>query len=652
MDVDAATTVSEVLCALHEHPLVDVEEPGLQLVIAAKMASTLSGMYVDDNLMDHISKYESVQTSRNHKEWTELYSASSRPWTIALQKRMFLPWPDLDGTEITNLDLIWLQIWNGMKCGIYHSDNADDLAANFAIRYFIAHGGTLDKTRLQSQIKSNPVSGTKMHSLGVWVEKVASAFMERGFRRNQVSATDLKREFVEHARTTWTREFSLKFLNCSIQTYATGTEDTYALNLWEAKARGMSEAMFNEIDADSNGKLTVEEFNAWRLAQNQDDGVVNNKRAESSFDESWAAEVIEVDVAVLVNAKGLIITKQTKKGGASDVCTVQYDRIRQISRCGPSKVHAMKGVDSFTITLIKNNGTLQLMEIVSEQAGLILQTVNRSYRGIQHRSRHCVAKEPYVKSGQKYGGDYLEFNVGDVIVLDESDAEAGNYNTDFHRASCHGVCSRTALGGEVPMSKVILIPSLTLPTPSVIHAYVSASDRRGSTKHQIANMMQSKDDAAADGVGGFGAFGKLAKRINDRAVTASSQPPKPSLKGAAFGVIASARFESKRTRAVSPQPTKPSFVLTKSAAGRAASSPKPTFKGAAFGVIASSRFASRAAPPQPTEPSFVLTNASAGRAASPANNLPASPIDPAAAAPNTADMPCTYLSNCPCKDCA
>jgi hypothetical protein len=226
----------------------------------------------------------------------------------------------------------------------------------------------------------------------------------------------------------------------------------------------------------------------------------------------------------------------------------------------------MEGKDSFTINLMKGDGTLQLMEIASEQAALVLQTVNNSYKGVHHRSRYCVAREAYMQTG-KYGG-YLEFEAGDVIVLESSDADTGNQNVDFHRASAFGVCERTTLTGEVPMSKMFLMPSLTRPPPALINAYVSASDRRVSTKHQIANMMKPKEEDAAGGLaptGGFVAFGKLGKRIKDVEVTASALKPKASFKTAAFGVIATSRFKSNGSTRTSPdQNRKPSFGMTKS----------------------------------------------------------------------------------------
>jgi hypothetical protein len=248
---------------------------------------------------------------------------------------------------------------------------------------------------------------------------------------------DLQREVIQYARVTWTKEFSLEFTACSIQTYASGAdggdgEEQKWISLGEALEKGMTESMFQEVDADGNGRLTLEEFTQWRQEQNKDDGggiAHGNQHGDSKFDESWAADVIELDASVYVNAGGLIVMKSSVKPKGSmwgrhqseeeeaTVCTVLFSRIRDISLCAPSKVHAMGGQDSFTLTLLKNDGKTQLMEIASVQAASIHMILKNAFDGVKHRSQYCVAKEVHDNKTSKYG-TYLEFEVGDLIVLD------------------------------------------------------------------------------------------------------------------------------------------------------------------------------------------------------------------------------------------
>lgn len=191
-----------------------------------------------------------------------------------------------------------------LKSQRYYSANAEELAGNLAIRYFVKRGGaaSVDRKVLVKQLKAEPVSGMGVKQVEEWANLVQAAFDKHNYHRRNATVTDLKVEIVEYARQKWPREFSLPYYDCIVR-------------------QGMGHGMWDLLAITQDGKLDL------------------------------------VDVTVLLNSDGLIITREViahvgeeyHRGYKShkDIFTVPFSKIVWISQCKQSEVYGDK--DSFRV---------------------------------------------------------------------------------------------------------------------------------------------------------------------------------------------------------------------------------------------------------------------------------------------------------------
>jgi len=351
---DAATTPAEVMESVKRHPDI-ADEYGFKLFVlgkeslarGAKITSMRAFDSSDSHVMDPISEFEEI--GGKGKEWTDLHE--NPPWRMVLRKQAFTPW--LEG--IDNLELIYQQIWDGMERGMYHSTDANELANNLAIRYFVKVGSEINRNVLVNQLETEPVGGMEAMQTNEWAELVVDTFTKRDFRRRHATATDLKVEIIEYARNTWKREFSLPYFGCTVV-------------------------------CDGRDLLDV------TILVNSD-GIIITREAISYIG-------------------GAVDTKDGHT--PHDIFNIPFDQMTWMSRCRESDEH--EGKDAFRIISIDDDGMgKKEIEIASAQAMLIAKNVAECFKGIKFRSKYVVAK---FANTVAVGDDSLQFDKADVILLE------------------------------------------------------------------------------------------------------------------------------------------------------------------------------------------------------------------------------------------
>jgi hypothetical protein len=173
-------------------------------------------------------------------------------------------------------------------------------------------------------------------------------------------------------------------------------------------------------------------------------------------------------VTVLVNSHGLLISAGRND---ADLENVTFDTMVEISDFA-DVTDATGGVGgaegetlvSFKVACLDKSGSSRYnIEIASVRGGQIQEALDECFRGIIFRSKYCIATKI-----QPAHSSRVAFDTADLIVL-ESIFAGPQSDTVF------GICERTNLKGQVPITSVFVCAVLRRPSAPQMALYASAA---------------------------------------------------------------------------------------------------------------------------------------------------------------------------------
>ncbi|CAG9767592.1 unnamed protein product [Ceutorhynchus assimilis] len=203
VEIDSATTAEEVIGLISKSlSLKDTFGFSLFISLYDKVMSLGSE---GDHVLDAISQCEQYSKELGHDE-------KNSPWRIFLRKEMFSPWHDPSYDPVAT-DLIYKQVFKGLKGGEYRCPQEGDVATLIATRFYIEEGSTLNPKVLHSRIgEFLPLSIVKyaQGNLAEWELKIAEAFQMLVCVKRKMPAAKAK-EFIviyRYSKSTWPILFS------------------------------------------------------------------------------------------------------------------------------------------------------------------------------------------------------------------------------------------------------------------------------------------------------------------------------------------------------------------------------------------------------------------------------------------------------------
>ncbi|XP_066251283.1 myosin-VIIa-like isoform X2 [Euwallacea similis] len=201
IEIDSATIAEEVIGAISKIlNLTDTFGFSLFITVYDKVMSLGSG---EDHILDAISQCEQYSKELGYEE-------KSSPWKILLRKEMFAPWHDASCDPVAT-DLIYQQIFKGLKSGEYRCTQEGDVATLIATRFYIEEGAPLNNKVLHSRIgEFLPVDIVRhaQGNLSDWERKIAETFQMLVCVKKKMSPNKAKEFVVIYSKSTWPILFS------------------------------------------------------------------------------------------------------------------------------------------------------------------------------------------------------------------------------------------------------------------------------------------------------------------------------------------------------------------------------------------------------------------------------------------------------------
>lgn len=130
VEIDSATIAAEIGQQLFTHTGIR-QGHGFSLYICSPDFAKMTPIGIQGfKVMDGMFEYEESGMTAG-LDWRDL--DSDRPWTMVFRKQRFAPWPE----STDNLDLVYGQILDGLRRGIYTIHDETDMVTFLAKRYYI-----------------------------------------------------------------------------------------------------------------------------------------------------------------------------------------------------------------------------------------------------------------------------------------------------------------------------------------------------------------------------------------------------------------------------------------------------------------------------------------------------------------------------------
>ncbi|XP_048520826.1 myosin-VIIa isoform X2 [Dendroctonus ponderosae] len=201
IEIDSATTAEEVITAISK--VLNLKDTfGFSLFISL-YDKVMSLGSESDHVLDAISQCEQYSKELGHDE-------KNSPWRMFLRKEMFAPWHDPAEDPVAT-DLIYQQIFKGLKTGEYRSPHDGDVATLIATRFYIEEGAPLNPKVLQSRIGEFLPLAIVKHAHGNlddWLSKITDAFQMLLCVKKKMLPAKAKEFIVIYGKSTWPILFS------------------------------------------------------------------------------------------------------------------------------------------------------------------------------------------------------------------------------------------------------------------------------------------------------------------------------------------------------------------------------------------------------------------------------------------------------------